>query len=145
MVKAIDQERVRKIGDAELEAWHGPVHYVTVFPVIKLDSVSMKTRIVSNSALRNSISRLSLNDVMWAGPNALAALLDCLIFWRAVEAAIMMDLEKAYQAIHTSSMELHLRRFLFRLTPGDSWDTYGYTRANFGDVAAGLMLEVGKR
>ena len=59
--------------------------------------------------------------------------------------AIMMDLQKAYQAIHTSAMELHLRRFLFRPDPDSEWTTYGYTRANFGDLAAGLMLEVGKR
>ena len=56
-----------------------------------------------------------------------------------------MDLKKAYQAIHTSSMELHLRRFLFRPSPDQAWTTYGYTRANFGDLSAGLMLEVGKR
>ena len=57
----------------------------------------------------------------------------------------MMDMKKAYQAIHTSTMELHLRRFLFRRQPSESWITYGYTRANFGDLAAGLMLEIGKR
>ena len=59
--------------------------------------------------------------------------------------AIVMDLKKAYQAIHTSPMELHLRRFLFRSSPYEAWETFGYTRANFGDLSAGLMLEVGKR
>ena len=57
----------------------------------------------------------------------------------------MMDLRKAYQAIHTSDTELHLRRFFFRKGRSEDWKTYAYTRANFGDVAAGLMLEVGKR
>ena len=42
-------------------------------------------------------------------------------------------------------MELHLRRFLFRHNTQDPWMTFGYTRANFGDLAAGLMLEIGKR
>ena len=59
--------------------------------------------------------------------------------------AIIMDLKKAYQAIHTSPMELHLRRFLFRASPDQAWETFGYTRANFGDLSAGLMLEVGKQ
>ena len=112
---------------------------------MKPDSVSTKTRVVSNSALQNAISKLSLNDCMWPGPNALAELLDCLIFWRTVEYAVMLDLKKAYQAIHTGSKELHLRRFLYRKNPRDEWKVYGFTRATFGDVSAGLMLEVAKR
>ena len=82
---------------------------------------------------------------MFPGPNALCDLLVCLIFWRSVELAIMMDLKKAYQAIHTSEMELHLRRFVFRTDPKHQWRIFGFTRATFGDLAAGLLLEVGKR
>ena len=143
--KSITDGRVRELTEDEMARWHGPVHYITVFAVVKMESLSTKTRVVSNSALKNSVSRLSLNDCLWPGPNALADLLDCLIFWRGVEVAIIMDLKKAYQAIHTSPMELHLRRFLFRPSPDQAWTTYGYTRANFGDLSAGLMLEVGKR
>ena len=58
---------------------------------------------------------------------------------------MVTDLQKAYQAIHTGPMELHLRRFLFRQSPKDSWIDYAFTRATFGDVAAGLILEVAKR
>ena len=143
--KSITEGRVRRLTDDEIDRWHGPVHYVTIFAVVKAESVSTKTRVVSNSAMRNAVSRLSLNDCLWPGPNALADLLDCLIFWRGIEVAIVMDLKKAYQAIHTSPMELHLRRFVFRDSPDLEWETYGYTRANFGDLSAGLMLEVGKR
>ena len=82
---------------------------------------------------------------MWPGPNALCELYDCLIFWRAVKVALITDLRKAYQAIHTGPMELHLRRFLFRETDGQEWEDYAFTRATFGDVAAGLILEVAKR
>ena len=145
MNKAITEGKVREIGEEEMERWHGPVHYVTTFAVLKADSVSTKTRIVSNSAMKNCNSKLSLNDCMWPGPNALADLLNCLIFWRSVAVAIMMDLRKAYQAIHTCENELHLRRFLFRRDPGDLWQTFGYTRVTFGDVSAGLTLEIAKR
>ena len=110
MEKVIEEGKVREITDEELESWHDPTHYITTFVVVKLDSVSTKTRVVSNSAMRNTISKLSLNDCMWPGPNALCDLLDCLLFWRAVEVAFMMDLRKAYQAIHTSDLELHLRK-----------------------------------
>ena len=57
----------------------------------------------------------------------------------------MMDLKKAYQAIHTSPTELHLRQFFFRRSTEDEWRTFAYTRANFGDLSAGLLLEIGKR
>ena len=82
---------------------------------------------------------------MWNGPNALADLLDVLLHWRSVEVAAMLDLTKAYQAIHTGEQELHLRRFLWREAPDLPWVTYGYTCATFGDLSAGLLLEVAKR
>ena len=107
--KSIEDGRVRLIEPDEIASWHGPVHYVTVFWVFKAGSVSTKTRVVSNSALQNPHSRLSLNQCMWPGPNALVDLLDCLLFWRSVEVALMLDLRKAYQAIFTSAMDLHLR------------------------------------
>ena len=145
MKKTIDEKKVRELSETEMSTWHGPVHYISMFAVVKPGSVSTRTRIVSNSAMRNAISKLSLNDCMYARPNALADLLACLLFWRGVTVAIMMDLWKAYQAIHTSDTELHLRRFFFRGSPQDIWTTYDYTHANFGDMAAGLLLEVGKR
>ena len=145
MLKSIGEGKVRKLTDREMLDWHGPTHYITTFAVIKPDSVTTKTRVVSNSAMRNARAKLSLNQCMWPGPNALCELYDCLVFWRAVKVALVTDLKKAYQAIHTGPMELHLRRFLFRETVGQDWEDYAFTRATFGDVAAGLILEVAKR
>ena len=145
MMKSIQEEKVRLLTPQEMIEWHGPVHYITTFAVVKPESVSTKTRVVANSAMRNARARLSLNECMWPGPNALCDLYDCLIFWRAVEVALMTDLKKAYQSIHTGEMELHLRRFLFRETPQQSWRDYAFTRATFGDISAGLILEIAKR
>ena len=145
MLKSIQEGKVRKLTCQEMEAWHGPIHYITTFAVVKPESVSTKTRVVANSAMRNARSRLSLNECMWPGPNTLCDLYDCLIFWRSVEVALMSDLKKAYQSIHTGPMELHLRRFLFRESPSLPWYDYAFTRATFGDISAGLVLEVAKR
>ena len=57
----------------------------------------------------------------------------------------MTDLRKAYQSIHTGDMELHLRRFLFREDRNQPWEDFAFTRATFGDLAAGLILEIAKR
>ena len=145
MNKSISEGKVRRLTSQEMEDWHGPLHYITTFAVVKPESVSTKTRVVANSAMRNARSRLSLNECMWPGPNALCDLFDCLIFWRAVEVALMTDLKKAYQAIHTGPMELHLRRFLYREKREDPWLDFAFTRATFGDIVAGLILEVAKR
>ena len=95
--------------------------------------------------MRNARAKLSLNQCMWPGPNALSDLFDCLVFWRAVEVALMTDLQKAYQSIHTVKIELHLRRFLYQESVQDEWQDLAFTRATFGDVAAGLILEVAMR
>ena len=57
----------------------------------------------------------------------------------------MTDLKKAYQAIHTDQEKLHLRWFLFRERRDQDWDDFAFTRATFGDIAAGLIIEVVKR
>ena len=145
MEKAIQAGTVRELTDSETKLWKGPVNYNTVFPVFNKESQSTKVRIVLNSALPNVKSGLSLNDCMWAGPNALAMMIDVLLHWRTIEVAIVWDIKKAYQALRTGEKELHLRRFLWRKRPSDPWRVYGYTRVTFGDVAAGLLLEVGKR
>ena len=82
MNKAIAEGKVRELTRQEMEDWHGPTHYITTFAVVKPDSVSTRTRVVSNSAMRNARSKLSLNQCMWPGPNALCDLYDCLVFWR---------------------------------------------------------------
>ena len=56
----------------------------------------------------------------------------------------MLDLSKAYQALKTRDMELHVRRFFWRKSQQDQWDVYTYTKVTFGDIAAGLVLEVAK-
>jgi hypothetical protein len=40
---------------------------------------------------------------------------------------------------------LHLRRFLWREESTDVWKVYSYTRAHFGDLSAGFLLEIAKR
>ena len=145
MEKAFASGSIRELSVTELEEWSGPIHYLSLFPVFKETSVSTKCRIVSNSALVNALSGLSLNDCLWTGPNALAELLTVLLHWRSVEVALVSDIVKAYHAIHTREDELHLRRFLWRNKPSDLWKVCAFTRATFGDSPAGLLLEIAKK
>ena len=60
MEKAFTRGAVRELTTKEMQEWRGPVHFLNLFPVHKASSVTTKLRIVSNSALVNAISGLSL-------------------------------------------------------------------------------------
>ena len=49
----IDRGVFRKIPKEELEAWDGPVNYVTHHGVERPDSVTTSLRVVCNSSLNN--------------------------------------------------------------------------------------------
>ena len=48
--------------EQEIVEWTHPTHYISMFPAIKPSSVSPKVRMVSNIALVNANSWLSLNN-----------------------------------------------------------------------------------
>jgi hypothetical protein len=145
MEKAIGAGAVRELSSEEMGKYQGPIHYISVFAVFKPGSVSTPLRIVSNSAMKSATSGLSLNDCIEEGPNILADLLEVLIHWRTVQTALHVDIRKAYQALHTTEKELHLRRFVWRRSPNDQWTTWAYDRVTFGDNISGVLLEVAKK
>ena len=145
MEKATAEGTVKELSREEMDNYLGPVNYNNHFEVLKESSISTALRIVSNSAQKNARSGLSLNECMRKGPDEMALLTEVLIHFRTVLKAIILDLKKAYQAIHLRELELHLRRIVWRKGPEEEWKDYGYTRATFGDLAAALLLEVGKR
>ena len=63
-----------------------------------------------------------------------------MIKWRGYETALMYDLSKAYQAMKTGPLELHLRRIKYREDPSQPWRTLGYNAATFGDDPAACGL-----
>ena len=143
--KAMAEGTVVEVSREEIDNYKGPVNYNNHFEVINENSSSTRLRIVSNSAQKNARSGLSLNDCMAKGPDLLALLEDVLLHFRTVQVAIILDLTKAYQGIHTREKEKHLRRILWRWSPEEEWKDFAFTRATFGDVAAGLLLEVAKQ
>ena len=85
-----------------------------------------------------------MNDCMEKGPDEMNQLQDVLLNFRSVESAIILDMEKAYQSIHTREKEKHLRRTVWRASPDLPWEDYAYEKVTFGDLAAGLLLKVAK-
>ena len=126
-----------------MEAWDGPVNYVTHHGVAKPESVTTSLRVVCNSSLNNN--GVSLNNILLKGPNSLNPLLQSLTKWRTHEETVVWDYEKAYHTIHTHPPEMHLCWLVWRFSPEDEWETYGVDRMMFGDKPATTALEVVKR
>ena len=144
MQKAIEAGTVVKLTNREIREWSGGIHYIVLFAVTKEGSSSTKVRIVSDSALKNNITGLSFNDLVKPVPNALSDQQVVTLHWRAHPTALVYDLSKAYQSIKTGAVERHLRRFYYRKSPNDSFETFAIDCNNFGDACASLGLELGK-
>ena len=144
-MKFVNRGAISRITQQEMDSYQGPVSYVTHLPVLKPDSTTTPLRIVTNTSFVNQNAKLSPNNCMDEGPNALSPLLEVLIGFRLEEVALVYDLTKAYQSIQTGEVERHVRRIAWRF--GDTladWQIFGYDVVTFGDQVAGLALELVK-
>ena len=144
MNKAIDSGAIVRLSSREMERWHGPVHYVTLFPVVNQESTSTKVRVVSNSKMPNAVTGLSFNDTTLKVPNSLNEIFGVLVQWRGHEVSLMYDIRKAYQSIKTGPQERHLRRLLYRDSPSKPFSSYAFDVVTFGDDPAACALELCK-
>ena len=112
--KFIDRGALSKLSQEEMDAYQGPVSYVTHHGVAKPGSTTTPLRIVTNSSLKNRNAGLSPNDCMQEGPNSLGSLLEMLLGFCMYEVALVYDMSKAYQSISTGKIECHVRRIIWR-------------------------------
>ena len=141
----LDRGVLRNLTQHELKSWEGPVNYISHHGVLKPGSATTKLRVVSNSSLDNNNSGLSLNDCLPEGPNTLVPLIQSTVAWRSYKHCVVWYLSKAYNVVHTTEQETHLRRLVWRWGDEQSnWLTFGLTRMHFGDRCAMCGLEVAK-
>ena len=125
-----------------MAAWTGPVNYISLQHIVKPESPTTSVRIVSNSSLSDRNGN-SLNSIMMKGPNALSDQRDVVSRWRTYESALSSDLTKAYFAMKTGELELHVRRVVWRYgKTNEDWKHFGYATVSFGDKPAGVYLEI---
>ena len=129
---------LRKLSQAEIEEWTGPVRYVDHHPVIKVNSTT-PVRLVVNSSFARA-GEESLNSIMMKGPNILNCLFDILVRWRMFPFAFVGDIAKMYHNVSTGELG-HLRRLLWREYESNrSPDIYVFQRVTFGDRPAGCIV-----
>ena len=142
MRKMVATGSVRRLEKKEMEEWGGGIHYLPHFGVHNPESSSTSLRIVMDSKCKNGSSGLAFNDLIRAVPNALNDITDVQLRWRCLPLSLSYDLSKAYHALVTGEVELHLRRFLYRFAPSEPWEINGCTVVAFGDRPAALALEL---
>ena len=131
----------RKLTEEEMNAWSGPVFYVTYHEVLKEDSLSTPLRLVINSSLK--FKGRSLNDILMKGCNTLNDLFGVQLRFRCYLIPIVCDLRKMYNTIKTTPQETHVRRIVYRdLNPQNETETYGIDTVHFGDRPAATIASV---
>ena len=118
------------------------MNYISHHGVEQPASVTTPLRVVSNSSLKNGIR--SLNECLPKGPKSLNSMFDITVRFRGYEEALLFDLTKAYNSLITGLVEKHLRRVVWRFSPNDPWQDFGFAVVGFGDLPAATFLELGK-
>jgi hypothetical protein len=134
---------VEEISKTEMQAWKGPVHYISLQHVIIEESASTPLRIVSNSSLKSPGNPHTLNGILAKGPNMLSDPYKILIRFRSYLRGLNSDVTKAYYQMFTGLVEKHVRRMVWRYGDKQSkWKVFGYTVVSFGDTPAAALLEI---
>ena len=140
----IDRGVARKLTKSELEAYDGPIHYVSHHEVVRPDSKSTPVRIVFNTSAK--YMGHALNEYWAKGPDLLNSLLGVLIRFRENEVALIGDIKKMYHSVGTTQLEQHTHRFLWRdMDARKEPDTYVIQRVSFGDRPSGTIATVALR
>ena len=130
---------LRKLSEAEMCEWTGPVRYVDHHHVMKVGSTT-PVRLVINSSFAKK-GELSLNSILLKGPNILNCMFEILARWRTWPEAFVGDIKKMYHNVATGELEGHVRRLLWREYRTDKApDVYVFRTVTFGDRPAGCIV-----
>ncbi len=132
----------KEITKEEMDAWDGPVNYISMVEAFKEGPHSTTPlRICMNSSLKQPYPvSLSLNDCLIKGPSALVDLFTVTLCIREHRYALTKDLSKFYQIVDADPIAQNLRRVIWR--GGDTsteMKVYITTTGNFGDKPAGCI------
>ena len=89
------------------------IHYLPHNGIIKDDSTTTKLRMVMDGSSKRTASELSLNDVLFTGPNLITDLTKCLIKLRCGKFAASADMEKAFLKLSVKMEDRDALRFFF--------------------------------
>ncbi|KAJ8720880.1 hypothetical protein PYW08_006345 [Mythimna loreyi] len=106
--------------------------------VMKSDSTTTALRVVFNASAKTS-SGLSLNDLMYSGPNLQKDLFSLILKWRQYEFAYTADLEKMFRQIFCHKDDLKYQKIIWRDSPNQVLREYELLTVTYGTKAAPFL------
>ncbi|XP_011502401.1 PREDICTED: uncharacterized protein LOC105365842 [Ceratosolen solmsi marchali] len=116
---------------------HQTRYYLPHHGVLKPDNTTTKLRIVFNGSCK-STSGLSLNDIMYTGPNLNPDISDALIWIRRQRYLFATDIRKIYRQIRVHEDDWDLQRSLW-INENNEEVSYHLTTATYGKRAAPFL------
>jgi hypothetical protein len=139
----VERGVARKLEMEEIQAYKGPLYYISHHDVMNPESDSTPCRIVFNSSAK--FNNNVLNDYWAKGPDLLNNLLGILLRFRENRVAIAGDIRKMYHTVKIEGVDQQTHRFLWRDLEDRAPDVYVMTSVSFGDRPAGAIAAVALR
>lgn len=111
------------------------VFYLPHHPVLKPTSTSTKVRVVFDGSASTS-NGLSLNDILYTGPQVQQDLMSILLRFRLHRYVITGDIEKFFRQVLIEPGQRNLLRIFWRFNEGDKVLTYHLNTVTYGLVCS---------
>ena len=133
----------RKMARDEINAYKGPIHYISHHEVLTPESTTPRRIVFDSSAV---FKGHILNYYWVKGPGLINTLLAVLVRFREEVVAVTGDIRKMYHAVRIPALNQQTRRFLWRdLQTHVEAEIYVMTRVSFGDRPAGNIVTMALR
>lgn len=109
--------------------------YLPHHGVIREGSSTTRLRVVFNGSMPSD-TKLSLNDLMYTGPNLQKDMLTLIINWRVHRYALTADVEKMYRNIMLHDDQQHLQTVLWRNSSDEPLQEMQLTTVTYGMKSA---------
>ena len=141
MKEYLDLGHAELVPSCDLKKPEYDVFYLPVHVVYKDSSTTTKVRAVFDASAK-SVSNVSLNDCLLAGPTVHSPLIDVLLRFRLHRIAVTTDISKMYRAIELVEPDRDLHRFLWRPDPSQTIKDYRMTRVTFGVSSSSFIANM---
>ncbi|XP_045517137.1 uncharacterized protein LOC123709686 [Pieris brassicae] len=113
-------------------------YYLPHHCVTREHSETTKLRVVFNGSAKTSTG-LSLNDVMYTGPNLQQDLQSLILKWRRFRYVYTADVEKMFRNIDIFECDRKMQRIIWRNSQGRPLQEYELTTVTYGTKAAPFL------
>ncbi|MCP3665227.1 MAG: hypothetical protein GY696_22470, partial [Gammaproteobacteria bacterium] len=122
------------------------VHYIPHHPIVREDRTTTKVRPVYDGSSKAKSSDISINEVLYRGPDLLPKLVGILLRFRTMAIPMVADVEKAFLQISIAPKHRDFLRFLYFKDPektpmDDNFKVFRFTRVPFGLICSPFLLE----